>query len=708
MKTSKNNNPRWWEEEPLMVYETHLSTLPGFTCENNWQQKTDPAIEVDVIKATNALQTHLLHIIPGHLTNQFCYFKSDKFREQRRDYLAAYLKKSRKAGYRTIIYFNVHAIKPAFGADYPEWRQIRYNGTAIDDLYGIETSFCVNSPWRNWVRDVCLDLCKYPIDGIFFDGPCMFWNCCYCEHCKKKYREQYGTEIPPKEAGHPELKKLASFQAESLGSFIGYCNQAIKSVRPDVALYTNAGAREEPYYAVGRNNRVQIKDQDILAAEGGFVYGALSTQPVWKVGSNAKYYQTQAAGKPTGVFNSSAHGPWRSYALSDAEYLLAMVQAPIHGSGVWGSGFQWRKDQPIFPKIASHYKFFSDHRDVYFKTRPKARVAIVWPEDSINFYGKPQVLHGDFTQGGQKGETVGDISEEFDGFYDALIKNHIPCDIIDEDSVRSEDIARYDLLILPNVGCTGKAFDDRLREYVRNGGNVVASFETSICDENGIRKEDLSLADVFGIKMLRTPLKPYPHFYFFKQDSWKEIFTDIHPPLLASPLISTEVALAGAKTVSPYSIKFKGWDGSEILPSEFPAITRNDFGKGRAVYMAGVFGGQYWNYKQMDIRLLLRNLYMTLSRQEVVLVNAPTSVEVTHRETGDGKREVVSLINYTGGLTRPFEKIETLKNITIRILSAKKKAKALRMKKNLPITRKGEWLKVTLPLLDIFETIVFE
>jgi len=179
-------------------------------------------------------------------------------------------------------------------------------------------------------------------------------------------------------------------------------------------------------------------------------------------------------------------------------------------------------------------------------------VAILWPEDSINFYGKPEVLHTDFTQSGQKGETVGDIHEEFNGFYDALVKNVVPCDVIDEESVRSEDIGKYDLLILPNVACIGHAFDDNLRSYVNNGGNVIASFETSICDENGNRGQNLALADLFGIRMLRTSLRPYPHFYFFRT----------------------------------------------------------------AVYLAGVFGGQYRKYKQLDIRLLLRNLFYQRSALE--------------------------------------------------------------------------------------------
>jgi len=157
---------------------------------------------------------------------------------------------------------------------------------------------------------------------------------CYCETCRKLYRQQYGADISPKEAGHPELRKLASFQAESMRRFYEHSHAAVKSVRPDVALYGNSGTREEPYYTVGRNNRVLIKSQDVLGAEGGFIDYELSKKPVWRVGSNAKYCQTQAGGKPTLVFNSPAYGPWRSYYQTETELRLALAQPPINGSGV--------------------------------------------------------------------------------------------------------------------------------------------------------------------------------------------------------------------------------------------------------------------------------------------------------------------------------------------------------------------------------------
>jgi len=709
--------PGWWEKEPLLIYEVIMFTLPGYSVSNNWQQNADPAVEAGDVAAAHALQTHQTSIITGHLTNRFCYFKSPQFKENRRDYLAAYLEKSRPAGFRTIVYFNVHAVKPEFGADRPEWRQIRFDGTPIDDIYGVETSFCVNSPWRDWVRAVCLDLCRYPIDGIFFDGPCLFANCCYCAHCRKLYKESLGKEMPPKEAGRPETRELATFQAESLRRFLEHANLAIKSVRPDVLLYCNAGPREEPYYLIGRNNRTLVRSQDVLAAEGGFVYGELSGQPAWRVGSNAKYYQTQAAGKPTLVFVSPSHGPWISSNLSEPELQLAFSQAPIHGSGVWFAAFHWFREQPAFKKIAADFKFFSDHRDIYFGTRSRARMAIVWPADALNFYKNP----ADSSEARQNREPTGSINDEFNGFYDALIKSHTPCDILDEESLRREDIGRYALLILPNAACTGEEADSRLREYVRRGGNLIASFETSLCDESGRRQNDFGLADLFGVRLLRSPIRPYPHFYFYRDKGWPQIFSGIPAELLPAPQVSCEIAADGARAVSPFSIKFKGWDGSEILPSEFPAVTVHEFGKGRAVYLAGPFGEHFWKYKQPEIRLLLGNLFRWLSPPIVTLENAPETVEVVHRETADG-REVITLINYSGGLTRPFEAITPLENLTIKLRvgddsfrSARGKepqgisrAGALKLGRPLEIGREGNWLIMRLPRLEIFETLVLD
>ncbi len=73
----------------------------------------------------------------------------------------------------TIVYFNVPAVKPEFGAT-PDWRSLG-STPAADDHFRHRKSFCSIRLARLGRMSVCL--CRYPIDGIFFDGPCLFANC---------------------------------------------------------------------------------------------------------------------------------------------------------------------------------------------------------------------------------------------------------------------------------------------------------------------------------------------------------------------------------------------------------------------------------------------------------------------------------------------------------------------------------------------------
>lgn len=95
--------------------------------------------------------------------------------------------------------------------------------------------------------------------------------------------------------------------------------------------------------------------------------------------------------------------------------------------------------------------------------------------------------------------TVSKHDGEFRGVYAALARSAYPFEVIEEPALdRSELSECVKLIILPGVGAMGDRTADKLRQFVSSGGTLLASFDSSLFDEDGRRRADYALADVFG------------------------------------------------------------------------------------------------------------------------------------------------------------------------------------------------------------------
>jgi len=62
-----------------------------------------------------------------------------------------------------------------------------------------------------------------------------------------------------------------------------------------------------------------------------------------------------------------------------------------------------------------------------------------------------------------------------------------------------EYLSRFKTLILPNVACLSQAQCDGLKNFVKAGGGLVATFESSLYDEQGNKKSNFGLSELFGV-----------------------------------------------------------------------------------------------------------------------------------------------------------------------------------------------------------------
>jgi hypothetical protein len=78
------------------------------------------------------------------------------------------------------------------------------------------------------------------------------------------------------------------------------------------------------------------------------------------------------------------------------------------------------------------------------------------------------------------------------------VEARVPFDMAHDGLLDPEHIGRYRTLILPNIAALSNTQCRQIEEFVRSGGSVIATYETSLYDEWGVRRSDFGLAKLFG------------------------------------------------------------------------------------------------------------------------------------------------------------------------------------------------------------------
>ena len=200
--------------------------------------------------------------------------------------------------------------------------------------------------------------------------------------------------------------------------------------------------------------------------------------------------------------------------------------------------------------------------------------------------------------------------------YDALYKVNIECDIIWEES---ENIEKYQAIILPAMYTADEKILTRLKEYTAQGGTLIATFKTAFANENVKVYPDRQphiLSEVFGM--------------YYQQFTFPENVT----------LTGFEGSEPKAETFMELLIP----DGAEIISAyqhpnwkKYAAVTYHTYERGNAWYIGCMFEEHY--LQQMLIKILA---------QSGINAAAPEKFPVIVREGINAKGEKIRFyLNYS-------------------------------------------------------------
>jgi hypothetical protein len=242
------------------------------------------------------------------------------------------------------------------------------------------------------------------------------------------------------------------------------------------------------------------------------------------------------------------------------------------------------------------------------------------------------------------------MRETAQGIYETLLQGRFAFDFVHENRLDPEHLRKYRALLLPNIAVLSDDHCRQLRDYVQSGGSIMASFETSLYDENLQQRPDYGLADLLGINRAGDVVGTNGNAYYGRIERHHPIlegFTDTNWLPGAQNRLPLKPIQDPVLTVVPGFVQYPP-ELAYPSPSHTnePAVVVRETGTSRIAFFPGDIERTYWLTGQGDLLRLMHNTIRWIIRDEsIVHVEGDGLIEMLAWETTPGY--AIHLLNYT-------------------------------------------------------------
>ncbi|MEJ7739365.1 MAG: alpha-amylase family protein [Chitinophagaceae bacterium] len=638
-----------------------------------------------------------------------------------RDILKEITTACKNAGIKIIARIDFRGVEEHIYKKFPEWFKKDVNQNPVKTTYTRPVLYesCYSGQYRNqYANDFVRYIMKnYAVDGIWHNAP-GFNGICYCPSCQASYKAAAGKDIPVlPSASEPALDEYMAWKAQAADQYMDRIKKTVKSFGGD-KVYT---AEVFSIYGVGQriDSGVDLdsarKHFDILVSVAFLTEnGQGDTFPYEDLnyGSTIIKFLKSMVPDREAVVMYGGNGTTHRLVIDPPQDLKIWLWEILSAGGrFWNCYFSnvptLTHDNRNAYNESEAYQFVKANEKILEQHVPVANVGIYYSRQTRLSY-RVKTEEGDRFGSGIRGvESV-------------LMENHIPHDFILDDQVSEERLEKYNLVILPDVRCMSEKEMEVLKTYVREGGSLLATYATSLYDDNGKERKDYGLSELFGVHY--TGKKENT-----RKDSYQFILNKKHPmvmadsphtelmfnagfTLLSKPTKEAEVICTWVPAIINQPPD-KAW--VENFSTEFPTIVQNNFGKGKVIYFANQPDVMSYEPGHPDPRnLLLRGIRHLAGSTIPLESTAPSSVHIgLTRSLLKPGQYILSFVNTTSGPVRPIRELVPVHGITVKLrLDGKSVAnyKVLRSQGDCRIKSNGRNLDLRISKLSDFCAIYIE
>ena len=542
----------------------------------------------------------------------------------------------------------------------------------------------------------------YKVDGIFSNR----WagsGMCYCEHCQSNFKKASGLDLPRTlDPQDPARRAYMGWRQQRLFELWALWDGEIRKINPGARYIPNSGGgatSDLDMKIVGERAPILFADRQ---ARSGL------TAP-WANGKNGKEYRSTLGRKPIGgIFSVGTEEAyrWKDSVQSGPEIRLWAIDGIANDLRPWFTKFGGTLyDRRWLPVVEELYVWHYKNERYLRNEAPLARVGMVYSQQTSHFYG------------GERARAK--VEDHTLGYYQALIESRIPFEMVHDGLLDAAHVDQFKVLIFPNIAALSNAQCDQIRAYVERGGSIVATYETSLYDEWGVRREDFGLAGLFGASYDGKADPRMQNSYLRLQDAPRH-------PILAG-LEDTERIINGVSRVhtkgtfpnAPLTLipSYPDLPMEEVFPREpktdIAEVYVREVGKGRVVYFPWDIDRTFWEILAVDHLKLLRNAVdWAANEPRPVVVTGAGTLDVTVWRQKDSM--TVHLVNLTNpmmmkGPIREFIPTPP-QQVTVRLPAGLKARKVqLLVSRQAPRVREaGESVTLTIPSILDHEVVAID
>lgn len=580
---------------------------------------------------------------------------------------------------------------------------------------------CINGGYyRKWIPSVMKEVIeRYHPDG-FADNN---WSglrrdtICYCENCRRKFREWCGKELPKAHDWEdPVYRQWVRWGYETRVELWDFFNETVRRWGGDHCLWVgmlNADVIETrgQFYdirALISRSRMIFLDNQSREEDGGFeenlIHGslihALTEKNMIAAESMGQYYR----GKRAFRLSSAAAGEARLWSLTG---ISGGISPWYHFVGAEGLD---RRKFHVGPDIL---RWYGENREWLTERKNKANIAILWNQETFIYYGQSDVRER--------------CVYPWLGFARVLAQSGIPFI-----PVHTMDIDRYrnqiETYVIPDIAVMSREETETIMEEIEFGKNVVITGESGNFEVSGQRRKENPVFKMLKLedrnRIMGCEEAGFGDWSWHKAHNYLNLSQETHP--IFCRLRDTSILPFGGKIhvvestgslekiaeyipeIPIYPPEFSWISQKTRLGGVFAGHYKDD---SRVVYLAADIDRCYGKYGILDHRKLLADAVLWASKEAPaarVLGDGEFCVSVY----GKGVKILIHIVNLTGCRTMPgtLEKAVKVYDLKAEVLCEKEVSKVYSLveERSYEFAMRDKKAVIHIPMLNEHEFLVLE